>query len=60
MRSYAEEFTDFENYCNTLTETQLIAVIHKEREAQLTDSTREPHFVAAMAVASRRKIDWRK
>lgn len=53
------EYDEFIAYCATLTDEQLIAVVHKEREGAVRDPDRTPHFQAAMDAATKRGLDWR-
>ncbi len=54
------EYEDFRAYCRTLTDSQVIEVVHKEREGARRDRDRDPHFQAAMDEATARRLDWRE
>lgn len=53
------EYDDFRAYCATLTDAQVMAVVHKEREGARRDPDRDPHFAAAMDECTARGLDWR-
>lgn len=57
---YQDEFREFTDYCATLTDEQLVAVVHKEREGCQRNPDRGPHFSAAMSECNRRNLDWRQ
>lgn len=50
------EYRDFRDYCRTLTDAQLVAVVQKEREGSRRDPDRDSHCDAAMDEANRRGI----
>ena len=57
MNTRNTEYSEFRAYCRTLTDAQVIAVVHKEREGAQRDPDRDPHLRAAMDEATHRGLD---